>query len=95
MRHVSEVLAEHGIDIEGEGAPLLEALLSREDEVADSLRIAGVQFGLHTEIVAEVLTNGVILGHQQPDEVRQYVRSAFIAHMEELRRQFNEGNDNN
>lgn len=59
------------------------ALVAREDGIADVLRLAGQQFGLMPEIVAEVLAE-VGLG-TPPDEVtRDLIRTNYVALMERL-----------
>lgn len=73
---------------EGEQAErLMLDLYRREDEVADTIREAGMLFGLHAPIVAEVLTNAVRLGTPVSEEARALVRQQFIEHINHLREQ--------
>lgn len=67
-------------------AHLTTALIAREDNMAEQLRMAGMQFGLFPQIVAEVLAE-VGMGTPLTDDARQLVRQQFTALMEELRRQ--------
>lgn len=66
---------------------LLAALYQREDAISDALRALGAQFGLHPEIVADVVTNVVALGSPVPQETHQLIRAQFIALMERLARE--------
>lgn len=59
-------------------------LIDRENNMADMLRLAGQQFGLYPEIVAEVLAS-VGMGTQPSPEERQLIRNNFVALMERLR----------
>lgn len=52
------------------------ALVSREDDVADFLRMAGRQFGLYPQIVAEVLAETGI-GSAPTPEVREMIHRQF------------------
>jgi hypothetical protein len=65
---------------------LSAALIEREDTIADQLRMAGMQFGLFPQIVAEVLAE-VGLGTPPSPEARQEIRNQFTALMEEIQRQ--------
>lgn len=69
---------------------LIEALTKREDDIADRLRLAGQQFGLYPEIVAEVLAE-VGLGSPPTPEARQMIHDNFINLMERLRREHEGG----
>lgn len=90
--NIMEVLAAHGLDTDDEAVKALGAsLLSREDAIADSLRMAGVQFGLYPQIVAEVLAE-VEMGTPPNEEERALIRAQFVNLMEELRRQHGGGN---
>lgn len=66
---------------------LVVRLRAREDAMADVLRLAGVQFGLFSEIVAEVLAQ-VGLGSPIDDVQREFVRAQFVALMERLREEY-------
>jgi hypothetical protein len=65
---------------------LARELVAREDAIADSLRVAGAQFGLYPEIVAEVLAE-VGLGSPVSEEERALIRANFVNLMERLRRE--------
>lgn len=68
------------------GAPpevLIHALVEREEAIADILRLAGIQFGLFPEIVAEVLAQ-VQMGRPISVEQRAMVHSNFHALMQRL-----------
>ena len=77
-----------------EGVPdgLKQALLDREDNIADMLRLAGAQFGTFPQIVAEVLCQ-VGLGTPLPQEERSMIHQQFHAVIEELRRQYGLGDE--
>jgi len=66
---------------------LRAALWEREDNIADTLRLAGVQFGLFPQIVAEVLAE-VGVGTPISADQRELIRNQFNALMEQLRQQF-------
>jgi hypothetical protein len=70
---------------------LIAALTRREDEMADSLRLAAQRFGLYPEIVAEVLAE-VGLGTPPSPEARQMIHDNFVNLMERLRREHEQGN---
>lgn len=81
-------IVHHHID-EHDGAPpevLIQALVQREEAMADMLRMAGVQFGLYPQIVAEVLAQ-VEMGVPIEVQQREFIRAQFVALMEELQRQ--------
>lgn len=65
-------------------------LLDREDAICDLLRMAGIQFGLFPEIVAEVFAE-VGLGSPIPSAQREMVRNQFTALMERLREEHERG----
>lgn len=67
------------------------ALVAREDNMADMLRLAGQQFGAAPFAVAEVIAQ-VGLGTTPSEEERALIRASFIAGMEDLRRQYDVGN---
>lgn len=63
---------------------VLRALLTaREDSMADTLRLAGAQFGLIPELVAEVVAE-LGMGTEPTAEERQIIRNNFIQKMQEL-----------
>lgn len=64
---------------------MYESLLSREDAICEVLHLAGLQFGLFPQIVAEVLAE-VGLGTPKSNEEREMIRRSFATLMEELRR---------
>lgn len=68
-----------------------EALLAREDNIADTLRMTGVEsFGLEPAIIAEVLTE-VGLGTPPSTEARAEIHNQFHATIERLRREMGGG----
>jgi hypothetical protein len=69
---------------------LVRALIDREDIMADMFRMAGIQFGLYPQIMAEVFAE-VGIGSPISPEQRQMVRGQFLALMEEFQRQQGEG----
>lgn len=75
-------------------AHMVAALVEREDGIADILRLAGAQFGMYPQIVAEVLAEAG-LGSPLAEPERAMVRRQFIELMEQLRVQFEQGNDDN
>jgi len=77
-----------------QGVPdgLKQALMDREDNIADMLRLAGAQYGTFPQIVAEVLCQ-VGLGTPPTTEERAMIHNQFHAVIEELRRQFGVGDD--
>lgn len=85
---LDQVVTAYGVDPRH---PMVLALRTREDQIADVLRQIGAQFGLHPEIVAEVLSNYVPLGTQLSDTERQMIHTNYVNHIEELRRQMGDG----
>lgn len=83
MNTIEEVVAASTVP-EAERAVLVASLVERENQVADALRSAGMQFGLYPEIVAEVLAE-VGVGTPLSADERLYIRGQFIALMERLR----------
>jgi hypothetical protein len=69
---------------------LVQALVERENTMADMFRMAGIQFGLYPQIMAEVFAE-VGIGSPISPEQRQMVRTQFIALMQEFERQQREG----
>jgi hypothetical protein len=65
----------------------LEVLLvDRENKMADQFRMAGMQFGMFPQIIAEVFAE-VGIGSPIDETERTFIRAQFIALMEELQRQ--------
>lgn len=85
MSTIAEVVAASTVPAE-EQAVLVASLVQREVELADRLRMAGLQFGLYPEIVAEVLAE-VGMGEPVSEEERLMIRTQFVALMERLRGQ--------
>lgn len=74
------VLERWGLDTDER---LVAALREREDNIADLLRMAGLQFGLFPQIVSEVLAESG-LGTPVPAEEREMIRAQFVALMEQI-----------
>lgn len=70
---------------------LKAALYQREDLIGDSLRELGRRFGLYPEIVAHCLTNEVYLGTPTDEVTRSHINAQFLALMERLRNEQNNG----
>lgn len=70
---------------EGVRRRMYEALVEREDQIVEVLHLAGVQFGLFPQIVAEVLAE-VGLGTPKSDTEREMIRRSFVELMEAMRR---------
>jgi len=64
---------------------VLRDLLDREDQIRVALGIAGMQFGLFPQIVAEVLAE-VGLGTPRSEAERTMIRQQFTALMEQISR---------
>lgn len=62
---------------------LTSALVGREQAMADTLRQAGMQFGLFPQIVAEVLAQ-VEMGEPIGTDQREMVHTQFVALMEQF-----------
>jgi hypothetical protein len=62
---------------------LVQALVDREQAMADTLRQAGMQFGLFPQIVAEVLAQ-VEMGEPVPTTERAMIHSNFHLLMEQF-----------
>jgi hypothetical protein len=69
----------------GDRAAIQAALVEREDQVADFLRLAGQQFGLFPQIVAEVLSQ-TGLGTPVSTEQRDMIHRQFHALMGQIER---------
>lgn len=85
MNTLAEVLSSVEMTDETKAA-LTTALLAREDEVADRLRLIGAQFGMFPQIVAEALAE-VGLGTPLSPEERALVHSQFHLLMTQLQQQ--------
>lgn len=92
MSEIGEVVDAHISTDADTRARLIGALTEREDNMADILRLAGMQFGMFPFIVAEVLAQ-VGLGTAPTEEARDMIRQSYISGMEELRRA-QEGDNN-
>ena len=66
-----------------EARALVQALVDREEAMADTLRQAGMQFGLFPQIVAEVLAQ-VEMGEPIPTTQRALIHSQFHVLMEQI-----------
>lgn len=85
---LAQVMAVCGVDPRTPpGNVLLAALIAREDQIATELREYGGVFGLHPEIIDEVLANRVPLGTRLPEEARIRIHQQFIQHINDLRQQ--------
>lgn len=69
---------------------LTSALVAREDNMADMFRMAGLQFGLYPQIVAEVFAE-VGIGTPIDETQRGMVRQGFTDLMEQLQREHGGG----
>lgn len=81
IRTIREVVEADSGDVEA----LVAALEERENDMADVLRSAGMQFGLFPEIVAEVLAT-LEMGSPMSTEQRAMIHSNFHIRMERLNR---------
>jgi len=94
---IEEVVRRHVGPMAGNSIALLTAdLIERENQMADHLRLAGMQFGLYPEIVAEVLSQ-IGLGTPLSDSERAMIHANFTALMERIHREHMEqehGDDN-
>lgn len=87
MKSIEEVVREK------QGAPpeaLVAALVEREDEVADMLRLAGIQFGVYPAIVAKVFKD-VGLGTPPDETLAALIDAQFVALMEAFQRAHDQG----
>jgi hypothetical protein len=64
---------------------MYEALVDREDQIVEVLHLAGVQFGLFPQIVAEVLAE-VGLGTPKSETERAMIRRSFTELMAAIQR---------
>jgi len=87
---IHEVVAHH---YEDPATPppeaLVSALINREEALADTMRMAGVQFGLYPQIVAEVLAE-LQFGAPITDAQRTLIKAQFVQLMNELAAQAGE-----
>lgn len=92
MSTLREVVESHVGSPDGDVATtrLVAALVDREDNMADQLRLAGMQFGLYPEIVAEVLAQ-IGLGTQPDEATRLHIRTQFTTLMQRLRDEYERG----
>jgi hypothetical protein len=65
---------------------LTSSLVDRENIMADMFRMAGMQFGLYPQIVAEVFAE-VGIGTPVTEHERRFIREQFNLLMAELQRQ--------
>lgn len=82
---VTKVLDGHADAIDQAG--LVLALTIREEEIADLLRLAGAQFNLFPEIIAEMFAQ-VGLGRPITEEQRVMIHAQFHALMARLAAEF-------
>lgn len=82
---IEEVVRQH-VNSAADRMVLVEALVEREEQIADVLRMSGSDFGLFPEIVAEVLA-AIGLGRPMPVEQRVMIHNNYHALMERLRRE--------
>jgi hypothetical protein len=82
LQHVLDHFPEVDEGIRGR---MYESLVNREDAMAEIMFLAGMQFGLFPQIVAEVLAE-VGLGTPKSDGEREMIRASFTNLMEQLRR---------
>lgn len=71
-------------------ALLIGDLVAREDELADTLRLAAVQFGLYPQIVAKVFAD-VGVGTPPSEEGKALINSQYVQLMMELQQAQQEG----
>jgi len=83
---LSEVLDDFSF-AEGVRPALESALLAREDEMADELRMAGMNLGAMPELVAEAIAE-IGIGTPPAPEMRELIHQQFHARMEWLQEQF-------
>lgn len=86
---IEEIVNAHIKDGKVHRSAMIRALQDREDNMADLLRLAGVQFGLFPEIVAKVLTD-IGLGTPLSPEAREHINQQFVALMERLHNENNQ-----
>lgn len=81
-------MLEHlNVDLDTEwGQQLHDALLGREDAMADLLRLAAAQFGMYPQIVSKVLMD-VGMGTAPSPEAEALINHQFAALMAELQEQ--------
>lgn len=57
---------------------IVAALIEREQSMADALRELAVAFGLHAEIVAQILAIDVPMGEPTTVEQKAYVHQQYV-----------------
>lgn len=89
---IAEVLVKHNVDVDSEwGKSLHEWLVTREDNMADLMRLAATQFGLYPEIVAKVLAD-LQMGAPITEEHKALIDRQFITLMERLQEEYRRQN---
>lgn len=83
---IESLVAEHA----NNQPALVAALIEREDTMADMFRMAGMQFGLYPQIVAEVFAD-VGIGTPVDENQRAMIHQQFVTLMQELQQQFGQG----
>jgi len=84
---IAEVVNEHIADpATPPPESLIHALMRREDALAEAMGMAGMQFGLFPQIVAEVFAE-LEFGHPRSDEERLMIRRQFEQLMIEIQNQ--------
>lgn len=84
MSTIEQIVRRHVGPMAGNSIALLTAdLAGREDEIADNLRLAAIQFGLFPEIVAKVLTD-IGLGTPPSEQGKAMIEANFKALMDRL-----------
>ena len=86
LSHVMAHFVEDRLVNESAAAAMTDFLMQREDQIAETLRVAGSQFGLFPEIVAEVLTE-IGIGTPPDDTTREFIKQNFIARMQWIQQQ--------
>jgi hypothetical protein len=87
---VADVVARHfdeSEDEENRAQRLIDALIEREDRIADALRIAGTNLGTFPELVAKVLAD-VGLGSPVDAETKALLDMQFVQRVNWLNEQF-------
>lgn len=83
---IADVLIKYQVDNSDASRLALHAeLVAREAALCDMLRMAGAQFNLFPQVVAEVLAE-VGLGAPMSADERELIRTQFTGLMEQLRR---------
>jgi hypothetical protein len=87
---INDVVARYDQIPDGQRQDLVNALVEREEGIAEALRLAGLQFGVYPQIVAEVFAQ-VEIGQPLEETQREFIRAQFVALMEQLQRQHGQG----